>query len=308
MHGCKQISLPTNAHQLYATWLLLSLKLARVVCNDVGDMPRRVCVWCRSTLWKYGAVFSHPLSPGAPGCLCDANCFCYLCQVPTVLWHSTDRTESLSYFCVCLRNEKMRLAICVKKTSLLSFLVPPVLAFPVAATVTITLRFSLRGFGCRKKVSLLRKDTYNRQYETNNSRGSCFDFLTCRVNKENERNEQRREILWSSIRVKYNQDRESFQYFFFTFKYQYNTYAITPVGQSVSRSCSQSFTVRMLQFWNETECNILGRTLSGSVVKEIPGPNVHAESYAVAKNVARARWFFRIRVKWRKNNRYNMYQ
>lgn len=52
--------------------------------------------------------------PRAPGCLRDANCFCYLCQVPTVLWHSTDRSESLSYFCVCLRNEKMHLAMCVK--------------------------------------------------------------------------------------------------------------------------------------------------------------------------------------------------
>lgn len=100
----------------------------------------------------------HPLSPGAPGCWCDANCFCYLCQEPTVLWHSTDRTESLSYFCVCLRKKKCDLPYACKKTPHLSFLLPLVLAFPVAASVSVWCTDpSLWGFGRRKSFFCLKK-------------------------------------------------------------------------------------------------------------------------------------------------------
>lgn len=47
-------------------------------------------------------------SPAAAGfCLCDANCFCYLCQVPTLSQHILQTGPGPSAaFCVCLRVEK----------------------------------------------------------------------------------------------------------------------------------------------------------------------------------------------------------
>lgn len=64
----------------------------------------------RFARWK-----KSPLSPIAPGILRDANCFCYLCQVPTVPQHIIQTEPGpLTAFCVCLRTERMPLAICEK--------------------------------------------------------------------------------------------------------------------------------------------------------------------------------------------------
>lgn len=65
---------------------------------------------------------SLSLPPAASGlCLCDANCFCYLCQVPTLPQHILQTGPGPSAaFCVCLRNEKMCAAICNEHTT-----VPP---------------------------------------------------------------------------------------------------------------------------------------------------------------------------------------
>lgn len=152
-------------------------------------MPRRVCV-CVMLVYFMVKIRCRVLTsavPRAPGCLRDANCFCYLCQVPTVLWHSTDRSESLSYFCVCLRNEMMHLAICVKKTCL--SLGPACFGVSCGCHCAATVQ-------CRKQLL----DTHSHSFpevsaegksctvqkkalaffsvKQNNSRGSCFDFLT----------------------------------------------------------------------------------------------------------------------------------
>lgn len=70
----------------------------------------------------FSTILSLSLSPAASGlCLCDANCFCYLCQVPTLPQHILQTGPGPSAaFCVCLRNEKMCAAICGVRTT-----VPP---------------------------------------------------------------------------------------------------------------------------------------------------------------------------------------
>lgn len=116
------------------------------------------------------------LSTAAPGLsLCDANCFCYSCQVPTLPQHILQTSPSPSAaFCVCLRSESLEeekksktknvLAICSYCTT-----APP----PHTPRLRHISTQCLRTVGKTKKTKLTSTTANKTQ---NNSRGSCFDL------------------------------------------------------------------------------------------------------------------------------------
>lgn len=116
-------------------------------------------------------------SPAASGlCLCDANCFCYLCQVPTLPQHILQTGPGPSAaFCVCLRNEKMCAAICSEHTT-----VPPPGRDCQSATMIHIHTHSLseveKTMWWGNKKTKLTHTTAN--MKQNNSRGSCFDAFS----------------------------------------------------------------------------------------------------------------------------------
>lgn len=121
-------------------------------------------------------ILSHFLSPAASGlCLCDANCFCYLCQVPTLPQHILQTGPGPSAaFCVCLRNEKMCAAICSEHTT-----VPPPGRDCQSATMkhtSHTLSEVEEAMWWRNEKTELTPTTA--KMKQNNSRGSCFDAFS----------------------------------------------------------------------------------------------------------------------------------
>lgn len=118
-----------------------------------------------------------PLSPAASGlCLHDANCFCYLCQVPTLPRHILQTGPGPSAaFCVCLRSEKkMCAAICSECTT-----VPPPGCDCLSATMvhihTLSCECGKKSMWWRNTKTKLTHTTANKKQ--NNSRGPCFDVF-----------------------------------------------------------------------------------------------------------------------------------
>lgn len=115
------------------------------------------------------------LSTAAPGLsLCDANCFCYSCQVPTLPQHILQTGPSPSAaFCVSLRSEslekkkkkKHKTKRCACHLQLLRHCPPP----PAAAHFH-TVSQNCGGNQEKKLTSTTANNTQN------NSRGSCFDL------------------------------------------------------------------------------------------------------------------------------------
>lgn len=159
----------TRMHHLNEPWRKLSLKKC-LSCGEERKMPESVhTALFKSSWWKWDAVFlRHPLplsppSPAASGlCLCDANCFCYLCQVPTLPQHILQTGPGPSAaFCVCLRNKKMCTAICGGHATVLS---PP----PPGCDCHRATMMHIHVLSQRKKKKTLRgikqenkTDTYN---------------------------------------------------------------------------------------------------------------------------------------------------
>lgn len=130
------------------------------------------------------------LSTAAPGLsLCDANCFCYSCQVPTLPQHILQTGPSPSAaFCVCLRSESLE----KKKKNAKQ---KDVLAICNYCATAPRLRHistqCLRTVGGTKKTKLTSTTANNTQ---NNSRGSCFDL------KVKSREDRRRYELSAFVR------------------------------------------------------------------------------------------------------------
>lgn len=106
----------TNTERVADESASMKWALTGAVCGNVWVVTRtgRGRRWCvcvcaallRSSQWEWD-VSLPTLSTAAPGLsLCDANCFCYSCQVPTLPQHVLQTGPGPSAaFCVCLRNE-----------------------------------------------------------------------------------------------------------------------------------------------------------------------------------------------------------
>lgn len=151
MHRYKQKhAADKNASIKWAmTWTVSKKKVFELWRGKEGDLLECAQSSAKVLLVKMRCRVFPPslsLSPAASGlCLCDANCFCYLCQVPTLPQHILQTGPGPSAaFCVCLRNEKMCAAICSEHTT-----VPPPGRDCQSATMMHIHTHSLR---CRKKL------------------------------------------------------------------------------------------------------------------------------------------------------------
>lgn len=175
-----------NASLKWAVTQAVSKKIC-LSCGEERKMPESVhtALW-KSYWWKWDAVFllQHPLplsplSPAASGlCLRDANCFCYLCQVPTLPQHILQTGPGPSAaFCVCLRGKK-NVHSHLWWARHCSTPPPPGCGCHSATMMHIHV-LSQRKKKKKKKIlcgSKKTKLTYTiANMKQNNSRGSCFD-------------------------------------------------------------------------------------------------------------------------------------
>lgn len=162
---------PTRTRQWNEPWRELSVEMFELCRGQEGDVC--VCVHacvCAQLCWGLLSEneTSLPTLSAAPGLsLCDANCFCYSCQVPTLPQHILQTGPGPSAdLCVCLRSK-------FKKKKAKQKDVFAICNDCATAPHTPQLRHIFTvSQNCGGKTNLTTTTANKTQ---NNSRGSCFD-------------------------------------------------------------------------------------------------------------------------------------